>query len=122
VPIDVIATADASLVPMLMYAVNDPDTGKPYASWDIYFATNHLAIAYRPDSKYASQINADNWYTILSRPDVKVGITDPRFDAAGYRALMVIALAQQYYHQPTFFPTCSRVNSPSRLAISMKTA
>jgi len=62
-----------------------------------------LAIAYRPDSKYASQINADNWYTILSRPDVKVGITDPRFDAAGYRALMVIALAQQYYHQPTFF-------------------
>ena len=103
VPIDVIATADASLVPMLMYAVNDPDTGKPYANWDLHFATNHLSIAYRPDSKYASQINADNWYTILSRPDVKVGITDPRFDAAGYRALMVIALAQQYYHQPTLF-------------------
>ena len=102
-PIDVIATADASLVPSLMYAVNDPDTGKPYASWDIRFATNHLAIAYRPESKYASQINADNWYTILSRPDVKVGITDPRFDAAGYRALMVFALAQQYYHQPTIF-------------------
>jgi molybdate/tungstate transport system substrate-binding protein len=103
IPIDVIATADASLVPLLMYAVNDPDTGKPYASWDIHFATNRLAIAYRPDSKYASQINAGNWYTILSRPDVKVGITDPRFDAAGYRALMVFALAQQYYHQPAIF-------------------
>ncbi len=103
IPIDVIATADASLVPMLMYAVNDPDTGKPYASWDIHFATNRLAIAYRPDSKYANQINADNWYTILSRPDVKVGLTDPRFDAAGYRALMVFALAQQYYHQPAIF-------------------
>ena len=102
-PIDVVATADASLVPMLMYAVNDPDTGKPYASWDIRFATNRLAIAYRPDSSYASQINADNWYTILSRPDVKVGITDPRFDASGYRALMVFALAQQYYHQPSIF-------------------
>ena len=103
VPIDVIATADASLVPMLMYAVNDPDTGKPYASWDLYFATNHLAIAYRPDSKYAGEINANNWYTILSRPDVKVGITDPRFDAIGYRALMVLALSQQYYHQPAIF-------------------
>jgi molybdate/tungstate transport system substrate-binding protein len=104
-PIDVIATADASLVPTLMYAVNDPDTGKPYASWDIRFATNHLAIAYTPKSKYASQINSENWYTILSRPDVKVGLTDPRFDAAGYRALMVFALAQQYYHQPTIFST-----------------
>lgn len=104
-PIDVIATADASLVPALMYAVNDPDTGKPYASWNIRFATNHLAIAYTPKSNYASQINADNWYTILSRPDVKVGITDPRFDAAGYRALMVFALAQQYYHQPAIFST-----------------
>ena len=103
IPIDVIATADASLVPMLMYAVNDPDSGKPYASWDIHFATNRLAIAYRPDSKYASQINAENWYTILSRPDVKVGLIDPRFDAAGYRALMVFALAQQYYHQPAIF-------------------
>jgi molybdate/tungstate transport system substrate-binding protein len=103
VPIDVVATADASLVPMLMYAVNDPDTGKPYASWDMRFASNKLAVAYRPDSKYSGEINAGNWYSILSRPDVKVGITDPRFDASGYRALMVFALAQQYYHQPSIF-------------------
>lgn len=103
VPIDVIATADASLVPMLMYSVDDPDTGKPYASWDIRFATNRLAVAYRPDSKYSNQINADNWYTILSHPDVKVGITDPRFDPSGYRALMIFALAQQYYHQSSIF-------------------
>jgi molybdate/tungstate transport system substrate-binding protein len=103
VPIDVVATADASLVPMLMYAVDDPDTGKPYASWTIRFATNHLAVAYRPDSKYAGEITAGNWYEILSRPDVKVGITDPRFDASGYRALMVFALAQEYYHKTDIF-------------------
>lgn len=103
VPIDVVATADASLVPMLMYAVNDSNTGKPYASWDIRFASNRLAIAYHPNSKYATQINQDNWYEILSRPDVRVGITDPRFDASGYRALMVFAMAQQFYHQPDLF-------------------
>jgi len=103
VPVDVVASADASLVPMLMYAVKDPDTGKPYASWTIRFATNRLAVAYRPDSKYADQINADNWYTILSRPEVKVGITDPRFDAIGYRTLMAFALAQEYYRQPALF-------------------
>ena len=103
VPIDVIATADASLVPMLMYAMNDPNTGKPYANWYLRFATNNLAIAYRPDSKYANEINADNWYEILSRPDVKVGVTDPRFDASGYRALMIFALAQEYYHNTDIF-------------------
>ncbi len=103
VPIDVIATADASLIPMLMYTTNDPDTGLPNADWYIRFASNRLALAYRPDSKYASEINADNWYEILSRPDVKVGLADPRFDAVGYRALMVYALARNYYHQPTIF-------------------
>ncbi len=47
IPIDVVATADASLVPMLMYATNDPDTGLPYANWYIRFASNRLALAYR---------------------------------------------------------------------------
>jgi molybdate/tungstate transport system substrate-binding protein len=102
-PIDVVATADASLLPMLMYATNDPDTGLPYANWYIQFASNHLAIAYRSDSMYASEINADNWYEILSRQDVRVGLADPRFDAVGYRALMIYALANEFYHQPTIF-------------------
>ncbi len=102
-PADVVATADASLVPMLMYAANDPDTGRPYASWYIRFASNHLALAYHPGSLYAAEINAGNWYTLLERPDVKVGIADPRFDATGYRALMALTLAQGYYGQPTLF-------------------
>ncbi len=103
IPIDVVATADASLVPMLMYTTDDPDTGRPYANWYIQFASNHLALAFRPGSKYAGEINAGNWYTILARPDVKVGIADPRFDATGYRALMAYALAQDYYHTNTLF-------------------
>jgi molybdate/tungstate transport system substrate-binding protein len=101
--IDVVATADASLVPMLMYAQNDPDTGQPYANWYIRFASNHLALAYGQNSKYADEINSENWYSILTRPDVKVGIADPRFDASGYRALMAYALAQDYYHKNTLF-------------------
>jgi molybdate/tungstate transport system substrate-binding protein len=102
-PIDVVATADASLIPLLMYATNNPDTGQPYADWYIRFASNHLAIAFQPDSIYANEINADNWYAILSRPDVKVGIADPRFDASGYRALMAFSLAQQVYQNPRIF-------------------
>jgi molybdate/tungstate transport system substrate-binding protein len=94
-PIDVVATADSSLIPMLMYAVNNPDTGKPYADWYIRFAGNHLALAYQPESKYADEINASNWTEILARPDVKLGLADPRFDASGYRALMAFALEEE---------------------------
>jgi len=101
--VDVVATADASLIPMLMYAADDPVTGQPYANWYIKFASNHLELAYQPNSKYADEINAENWYTLLERPDVKVGLADPRFDPSGYRALMAFALAQGYYHQPTIF-------------------
>ena len=94
-PTDVVVTADHALIPTLMYQSKNPDTGLPYASWYIRFATNSLGIAYTDQSKYSTEITHDNWSEILSRPDVKVGIADPRFDAAGYRALMVFELAGQ---------------------------
>ncbi len=94
-PIDVVATADASLLPMLMYGATVPETGKPYADWHIRFASNRLALAYHKGSKYADEITAENWPDVLALPDVKVGLADPRFDAAGYRALMAFALAQE---------------------------
>lgn len=101
--IDVVATADVTLIPMLMYAVKDEETGNPFADWYIYFATNKIGVAYSSTSKYADEINSDNWYEILSRPDVRVGIADPRFDASGYRALMAFALANKYYDDPKIF-------------------
>lgn len=92
--IDLVATADAALVPMLMYTTNNPDTGAPYANWFIRFAGNRLALAYTPGSRYTSEINQENWPEILSRADVKFGLSDPRFDAAGYRALMAFAMRE----------------------------
>jgi molybdate/tungstate transport system substrate-binding protein len=102
-PIDVVATADASLLPLLMYSASRPDTGEPYAQWTIRFASNRLALAYRPDSQYADEITQDNWFEVLARPEVRVGIADPRFDASGYRALMAYALAQDLYGMPSLF-------------------
>ncbi len=102
-PIDVVATADASLIPMLMTGVIDQETGAPYADWYIRFASNRLALAYNRNSKYAAELTADNWPEVLARPDVKVGIADPRFDAAGYRALMAVALAQERAQRYTYF-------------------
>lgn len=102
-PIDVVATADQSLIPMMMYAVNDPDTGKPYAAWYLRFATNRLALAFQPGSKFSAEINDQNWYEVISRPGVRLGIADPRFDASGYRALMALRLAENFYQKHGIF-------------------
>jgi len=102
-PIDVVATADASLVPMLMYATNSPETNQPYANWFIRFAGNKLVLAYTEQSKYADEIDAQNWTEILAREDVRYGLPDPRFDAAGYRAFMAYALQENEWQRYDIF-------------------
>ncbi len=102
---DVMAVADYSLIPMLMYECYMPDSGESYADWCAQFATNTLGIAYSSSSRYADEITADNWYEILARPDVTFGLSDARFDACGYRALMVCQLAELHYSDPDIFDT-----------------
>ena len=70
---DLAAVADHSLIPMLMYPIQLPDDSDTYANWTISFATNHLGLAYTPESRYADEINADNWVEIVFRDDVTVG-------------------------------------------------
>ena len=94
---DVLAVADYSLIPLLMYGES------PHSDWYVQFATNRLGIAYRPDSAYADELTLDNWYEILARDDVAFGLSDPRFDAAGYRTLMIMQLAEEYYDDPKIF-------------------
>lgn len=98
---DIVFSADAALIPMLMYQTPVPETGKPYANWYIKFATNKIGVAYTPKSKYANEITTDNWFKIISRSDVKLGLADPRFDAIGYRGLMSLQLAKAAYNKPT---------------------
>jgi molybdate/tungstate transport system substrate-binding protein len=100
---DIMAVADHSLIPPMMYDIKIPDSDDSYANWYIKFASNTLGLAYTSSSKYADEINADNWYEILSRPDVRVGISDPRFDACGYRAMMSCWLAELLYDDSDIF-------------------
>lgn len=97
---DLLVSADYALVPPMMYEVEDPDTGRPYAEWQVRFATNRLVLAYSSSSQGADEITAQNWYDIIVRPGVRFGIADPRFDAAGYRSLMVLQLAERFYEDP----------------------
>ena len=115
---DIAAVADYSLLPLLMYPAT-MENGDPYADWHIRFATNRLGVAFTPESKYASEINADNWYEILLREDVNLGFSDPRIDAVGYRALMLLQLAEFHYNENNLFESLITRNFNSPVTSSM---
>jgi len=92
---DVLASADYSLIPKYMYPNN--------ATFFVNFAKNAMVLCYSDKSKYASEINENNWYIVLSRDNVKYAISDPRSDPAGYRSLMTIGLAEKAYNFPFIF-------------------
>ncbi len=98
--VDVLAVADYSLIPDMMYAT---PSGEDYADWYVKFATNQMVLAYNNQSKYADEITESNWYEILARPDVTFGFSNPMLDSCGYRTLMVTQLAESYYDNQTIF-------------------
>ncbi len=100
---DLVFTADEQLVPPLMYDRDDPATGKPWASWDCTFATNRVVLAVSPKSPLAGELTSKTWYRRITGSDVRFGLADPRFDPAGYRALMVLQLAEKAYGDPYLF-------------------
>jgi molybdate/tungstate transport system substrate-binding protein len=100
---DVLIVADYSLIPMMMYNTTIAGSDEPYADWYLSFATNSLGLAYTNTSKYSGEINQSNWYEILTRPDVIVGISDARVDSCGYRAFMTCQLAESYYNNASIF-------------------
>ena len=100
---DFVATADEQLIPPLLYDRNDPATGDPWASWYCTFATNRMVLAVSPKSPLAGELTSKTWYRRLTQTDVRFGLADPRFDAAGYRALMVLQLAEKQYDDPYLF-------------------
>lgn len=94
-PADIVAVADMQVIEDILI----PE----YTDWYISFATNRMVIAYTDKSKYASEINADNWYKILTRAGVNYGHSDPNADPCGYRALLVWQLAERYYCLPGLY-------------------
>ena len=91
----VVASADYQLIPQLMFPL--------YADWYIIFASEQIVLCYTEKSKYQNQINANNWYEILQKENVRFGRHDPDQDPGGYRTLMVWQLAEKYYGIPGLY-------------------
>ena len=91
-PCDVIAVADYDIIPKMMFPA--------YTDHVKLFARNEIVLCYTNKSLYRREINTQNWYQILGRPNVKWAFANPNDDPCGYRTLMTIALSSIYYHQP----------------------
>jgi len=89
---NIMASADYKVIDNLLM----PD----YADWNIKFAANEMAIVYHEKSRSSDQINTDNWFEILMKKDVVFGRSNPNFDPCGYRAVISIKLAEDFYKQP----------------------
>ncbi|KIX13571.1 tungstate ABC transporter substrate-binding protein WtpA [Dethiosulfatarculus sandiegensis] len=88
-PADIMASAD--------YMVIKKSLMPKFTDFNIRFATNQLVLCYTDKSKFAKEINKDNWYEILTKKGVVWGHSDPNLDPCGYRSLMVLQLAEKYY-------------------------
>jgi molybdate/tungstate transport system substrate-binding protein len=94
-PADIMASAD--------FTVIDKALIPKHAAWNIRFASNQLVLCYTEKSRFADEINADNWTQILERKGVVWGHSDPNLDPCGYRSLMVLQLAEKFTRQPGLY-------------------
>ena len=101
--VDLVAVADASLIPDLMAG-----SARSYTT----FGTTEMVIAFTNASRYADEIDEENWADLLSRPDVRIGIANPMLDAAGYRAMLVLLLAEREEGRQAFGPVLGDHLSP----------
>jgi molybdate/tungstate transport system substrate-binding protein len=97
---DIFISADAAVDKSLMGASNGN-----YVSWYVPFGRTSLVIGYNPNSKFAADFQAaangsKPWYQVLEESGVRIGRTDPALDPKGVRTIILMELAQQYYHQP----------------------
>jgi molybdate/tungstate transport system substrate-binding protein len=90
---DVYATADVDVILRVLIPGGD-------ASWYVPFARNAMVLAYAPGSAGAAGITARNWWQVVTRPEVRMGASDPAVDPNGYRTLLVYQLAERYYRMP----------------------
>ena len=89
---DILAVADEALLPDFVVP--------SHAQWYVRFGTNALVLAYGPRARFADEITTANWWQVLQRRGVQVGRSDLRIDPSGYRADMVMQLAEAFYGEP----------------------
>ena len=89
---DIMASADYKIIDELLI----PD----YADWNVLFSGNEMSLVHTKQSRHANDINGDNWYEILAKPEVSYGRSDPNADPCGYRTLLTYNLQNRTTRNP----------------------
>ncbi len=89
---DIFASADIEVIEQLLMPA--------YTDWYISFARNEMVIAFTDQSRYANEINPQNWYQILLKKDARWGYPNPNTDPEGYNTVLMWKLAEKYYKKP----------------------
>lgn len=97
---DIFISASAAVNKSLMGSANGN-----YVSWYATFTRTSMVIGYSPQSKFAADLQAaangtKPWYTVLEEPGLRIGRTDPALDPKGVSTIILMELAEKYYHQP----------------------
>lgn len=100
---DIVAVSDYSLIQDYLIP--------KYTDWYVKFARNEIVIAYTKRSAYSNDINENNWFRILGKPEVKFAFGDPNSDPGGYRSMMAIQLAEDYYENSEIFDQLIAANT-----------
>jgi molybdate/tungstate transport system substrate-binding protein len=90
---DVVAVADAGLIPRMMI----PEQ----AAWSALFATNEIVLAHKDHSKGTDHLTPRNWAELVTRDGVRLGRADPDTAPIGYQTLMVWQLAESAGLRPS---------------------
>jgi molybdate/tungstate transport system substrate-binding protein len=97
---DVFVSADPSVNELLLHPLSGPS-----ARWFLTLARTAMVIGYSPSSRFARdfrEVAAGHrpLYEVLSSHGLRLGRTDPRLDPKGYRTILTLRLAEQYYYHP----------------------
>jgi molybdate/tungstate transport system substrate-binding protein len=101
---DVIGVADYGVISKILTP--------QHAGWYATFARNAMVLIYTDESIGAGEINGQNWWQVLLRPEVRAGRSEPTLDPNGYRTLMAFQLAEKFYRQPGLAARLQRALGP----------
>ena len=91
---------DLARVPDVLMLVDDDVIAAlvpTHLDWYVRFATNRIVVAYTDKSALAHTLTAENWWEVLSRPDVRIGRADPNTAPVGRHALDILKRLDGYY-------------------------
>ncbi|MDQ6825793.1 MAG: extracellular solute-binding protein [Candidatus Eremiobacteraeota bacterium] len=96
---DIFISADTAVLDDLRAGPEAP------VKWYLPFASARLVIGYSPKSRFArslreAALRRRTIVTVLEQAGLRIGRTDPAIDPKGYRTVIAVRLAQQYYHEP----------------------